>query len=778
MSSTVSDGATFDGTDDYISLTNFQLGSTFTIESYHKFASSVPSYGTVFSFGDNINGYSNWLSLDINGNGPTYRYAQKNGTSAAGSVGVGNIVFGEYQHIVITVTPTTIKFYENGSLINTTTSGVSAIVDKTRSYHRLGMNIGNNTEYFESNIKYFRVWNGTALPISEVTNLYENKSIIGLYNAVDYGHFLIKSSDFGQTMNFDLSASAINMVTHQNSDLSFNSMIGSRHVSCSADGKYVICSVHGFTPEDDLNIVSATNSSANWYPVLSRDYGNNWDLLTSKTFKEYHLLDNTDLSFNTSNSLNNCLGTAVSKTGKYVACAFNSAASIPKPIMFYLSSDYGKTFDLKANLAEDDLYPLPTYNYDFINNPSLVDSISSNGGTLRGDASLDSNGLNLDGTGDRYEMDSTNFTWGGTMTIEFYINVTSVTSGNNFIGFGKDQTANNGYFLVQERNTTSYRAYFWADGGLITIGDNIGTISTTTPDHHVIVFELTSGIKWFLNGTLVSDTNASYSSTAQSRTDFEYKLGAAPYNEDVADRGMIGKFLKFRYWQGTALSSSQVATLYSNRDYPVNKNGAFSNGLQISLSSNAETISLVPTKSAREVYYSSDYGTTWNTTSIALSNDHTEHYSQISSNSQYLVRNITSEAGMNSKLCKQITPYEKTYYTHMVKDFSNISNGNSSADSSITYSGGILTASDYRLKSNVQQLQDETVDNLQPVKFRFKNSQQETFGLIAHELESIYPFLVDGEKDGSHYQTVNYNGLLGVLVHELQLIRKGLEEYE
>ena len=132
----------------------------------------------------------------------------------------------------------------------------------------------------------------------------------------------------------------------------------------------------------------------------------------------------------------------------------------------------------------------------------------------------------------------------------------------------------------------------------------------------------------------------------------------------------------------------------------------------------------------------------------------------------------------HSKICKQITPYVKTYYTHMVKDFSNISNGNSSADSSITYSGSMLTASDYRLKSNVQQLQYENVDNLQPVRYTFKNSHQETFGLIAHELESEYPFLVDGKKDGSHYQTVNYNGLLGVLVHELQLIRKGLEEYD
>lgn len=473
-----------------------------------------------------------------------------------------------FYHIVYVCDPTNskAKIYINGTLV--AEDWDSAPNESNFPFVPSNMTLGSDQVGGSTNIhiKKCRVWTSTALSATEVTTLYNNQNTdISWYKTHDIGHFLIKSSDFGQTMNFDLSASAINMVTHQNSDLSFNSMIGSRHVSCSADGKYVICSVHGFTPLDDLNIVSATNSSANWYPVLSRDYGTNWDLLDSKTFNDYHLLDNTDLSLNTSNSVNNCVGTAVSKTGKYVACAFNSAASIPKPIMFYLSSDYGKTFDLKANLEVDD---------------------------------------------------------------------------------------------------------------------------------------------------------ATY----------------------------------------------------------------ISNGLQISLSSNVETISLVSTKSATKVYYSSDYGTSWNTKSIALSNDEKEHYSQISSNSQYLVRNITSDSGSDnyyhSKLCKQITPYEKTYYTHMVKDFSNISNGNSSADSSITYSGGILTASDYRLKSNVQQLQDETVDNLQPVKFTFKNSQHETFGLIAHELEENYPFLVDGEKDGSHYQTVNYNGLLGVLVHELQLIRKGLEEYE
>ncbi len=217
MSSTISDGASFDGNNDYISLTNFQLGSTFTIETYHKFASGGTPYGTVFAFGDLLGGgHTNWISLDIANNGPTYRYGQKNGASAAGDMSpqVGNIVFGEYQHMVIAVSPTELNFYENGTLIQTRTTGVSAIVDKIRNYHRLGMNTATNTEYFEGNIKYFRVWNGTALPISEVTNLYENRevtsfSLIVKYNGPNYETNIqkLKSVKFETTvdsrMNFN-----------------------------------------------------------------------------------------------------------------------------------------------------------------------------------------------------------------------------------------------------------------------------------------------------------------------------------------------------------------------------------------------------------------------------------------------------------------------------------------------------------------------------------------------------------------------------------------------
>jgi len=1033
-SATVADGASVTQLEDHIDFgdTTITISPTFTMEMYWKSGSTrvlsgsnnfcylwrlqKPEYSASHAFTvrqDSGGNYYITYPRDETAN---------NVTSQIHDV-AHNWTANTTYHFVITFTPTTSRMYVNNVLLSTATlstqfnNGVTANHGGTTS--ALMNKASASWSTLNGDIYYWRFYD-SELSASEIDTLYNSRTThttnINWDSALDYGHFLIKSSDFGQTMNFDLSASAINMVTHQNSDLSFNSMIGSRHVSCSADGKYVICSVHGFTPLDDLNIVSATNSSANWYPVLSRDYGTNWDLLDSKTFKDYHLLDNTDLSLNTSNSLNNCVGTAISKTGKYVACAFNSAASIPKPIMFYLSSDYGKTFDLKANLELDTEVVNPNYNWDFrvASSTSINDTIQGVEATYVGTTSTVENGLAYTGTTGHATLPTGINNGTGENSVEFYIKYTAAFTSWDTI-----------FSVYTNSNCLLYLSQYGTNGNLIVINGDAGNPGTTQPQvtnisatahlnewlHIVATYEHTSGDttctgRFYANGSLVSthtglrkvnDTStsaststgyigspvsdsqynntgyiryfrlynrmlsdtevtalynnrdnlavntyntynishnipptynwdfrvaattsitdsiggltATYANNATSTIangisltggttdgnghhvdlqDFEIglnysfevylKFGSSVDNfERVLDFGdgqqsnniiicrdgttsnlqfanftgstldanisgvgtivsgvlthlvgVIGSdgYLKF-YQDGTllgtstttagtstktrthhyigrstwsgrsdidgniyylrvynrALTQNDVTALYNNRvattiTKVVNSN--LSNGLQISLSSNAETISLVPTKSATEVYYSSDYGTTWNTKSITLSNDQKEHYSQISSNSQYLIRNITSESNnyYHSKLCKQITPYEKTYYTHMVKDFSNISNGNSSADSSITYSGGILTASDYRLKSNVQQLQDETVDNLQPVKFTFKNSQHETFGLIAHELEENYPFLVDGEKDGSHYQTVNYNGLLGVLVHELQLIRKGLEEYE
>ena len=85
--------------------------------------------------------------------------------------------------------------------------------------------------------------------------------------------------------------------------------------------------------------------------------------------------------------------------------------------------------------------------------------------------------------------------------------------------------------------------------------------------------------------------------------------------------------------------------------------------------------------------------------------------------------------------------------------------------------------SDYRIKTDVQTLDSAyTIDNIRPVTYinTLKNKQE--IGVIAHELQAIYPCLVNGEKDGETLQTVNYNGLFGILINEIQMLKQKINE--
>jgi len=77
--------------------------------------------------------------------------------------------------------------------------------------------------------------------------------------------------------------------------------------------------------------------------------------------------------------------------------------------------------------------------------------------------------------------------------------------------------------------------------------------------------------------------------------------------------------------------------------------------------------------------------------------------------------------------------------------------------------------SDYRIKDNIRNLDDsDTISNLRPVKYLNKQTNKNDFGLIAHELQLEYPDLVSGTKDGTEYQSVNYTGLISILIKEIQ----------
>lgn len=86
-------------------------------------------------------------------------------------------------------------------------------------------------------------------------------------------------------------------------------------------------------------------------------------------------------------------------------------------------------------------------------------------------------------------------------------------------------------------------------------------------------------------------------------------------------------------------------------------------------------------------------------------------------------------------------------------------------------------SSDYRIKTNVQTL-DETdvLDKLRPVTYYQTQIARKDIGFIAHELEEHYPELVDGEKDGDKMQSVNYNGILALLINEVQRLKQDIKE--
>ena len=104
--------------------------------------------------------------------------------------------------------------------------------------------------------------------------------------------------------------------------------------------------------------------------------------------------------------------------------------------------------------------------------------------------------------------------------------------------------------------------------------------------------------------------------------------------------------------------------------------------------------------------------------------------------------------------------------------------GDISGNSNLSVRGSVGASSynatsDYRIKDNVRNLDEQdTISNLRPVKYFNNQTNKNDFGLIAHELQSEYPDLVCGEKDGAELQSVNYIGLISVLIKEVQELKR------
>ncbi len=67
------------------------------------------------------------------------------------------------------------------------------------------------------------------------------------------------------------------------------------------------------------------------------------------------------------------------------------------------------------------------------------------------------------------------------------------------------------------------------------------------------------------------------------------------------------------------------------------------------------------------------------------------------------------------------------------------------------------------------------MDNLRPVQYINTILDKTDIGLIAHEVQEFFPELVTGEKDGETNQSINYIGLIGVLIKEIQDLKKEMK---
>jgi hypothetical protein len=84
--------------------------------------------------------------------------------------------------------------------------------------------------------------------------------------------------------------------------------------------------------------------------------------------------------------------------------------------------------------------------------------------------------------------------------------------------------------------------------------------------------------------------------------------------------------------------------------------------------------------------------------------------------------------------------------------------------------GSVNTSSDYRIKQNVQPITGN-IDELKPVSYYNTLTKRQDLGFIAHEVQQHFPMLVSGEKDGAVNQSINYSGLIPLLVAEIQELK-------
>ena len=353
--------------------------------------------------------------------------------------------------------------------------------------------------------------------------------------------------------------------------------------------------------------------------------------------------------------------------------------------------------------------------------------------------------------------------------------ITSVTSGSNQIITFTPTSSGTFYYYCS--------AHSGMGNSIIVANSNVGIF--------------TNGEAWFWNtGAVsadgkhmyVSGSNGFWKSSDYGRVWNQTSADSSFNFMSISADGKLVYGVNERKVYGSTDYGNTFSTLYTD-SYTSD-----SSYCGISTSGNGKYLTIADGRSS-DLYLSSDYGNSFTlhtpSESGTLSlNCGISHSGKIILNSNYISfdygNNFTYVPDLiSNQLTNNDTFYSKANMEYIIDASNNalLQIPYKSAIFQDIYSVGSIKvgsttySSDYRLKENIQPLTDnETVNELHPVKYYNTNLKKNDYGLLAHELQEKYPFLVSGEKDGAENQSINYNGLISLLVHEVKNLKKEYQE--
>lgn len=165
----------------YLSISNFSFGGPHTIEVYYKMnTDTTKSFERIYEFTDggrqnrvNLQRYDSDSYLQVG-------YNEEDTNNRSVFTNYNFIENNIWTHLIITLDENQMfKLYKNGSLNMQSFGSRSQMpITQTRTHNLIGAGVWsapNPVSFFDGQIAYMKIWQGSVLNQKQVTKLYNNR---------------------------------------------------------------------------------------------------------------------------------------------------------------------------------------------------------------------------------------------------------------------------------------------------------------------------------------------------------------------------------------------------------------------------------------------------------------------------------------------------------------------------------------------------------------------------------------------------------------------------